>query len=251
MTQLFSKDTILQNSLSFPDWQLDAFKKFSAKMEDSSHKFPCIPAVHAYRLNHLRYGFAEAPQTDDAAEQAAAAIKEFSTQSKEIGNYASLVLFFKKSGTAEKTVNEYREIFWSLLERISTYDEKQWPDDIPADPHEPAWEYCFHGERYFVYCGTPAHENRSSRTFPYLMLALTPRWVLQEFMQHGEKAATVKRAIRNRLAAYDLAPPHPDLKFYGSEGNFEWKQYFLNDDETAPSRCPFTAVREKLRKLRK
>ncbi|WP_066172392.1 YqcI/YcgG family protein [Bacillus marinisedimentorum] len=249
MSQLFCKSDILQNPLSVTDWQLDAFKKFSAKMEDSSHKFPCIPAVLAYRLNHLRYEFAEDPGTEEAAEQAAGAIQDFGPRSKEFGSYASLVIFFRTPDEADVTVQGYRDVFWSLLERISTYDEKHWPDEIPADPHESAWEFCFHGERYFVYCGTPAHQNRNSRSFPYFMLALTPRWVLQEFMENGEKAAKVKRSIRKRLEAYDHVPAHPDLKFYGSDENFEWKQYFLSDDEAAPSRCPFSAVRKKLRKL--
>ncbi|MED1939518.1 YqcI/YcgG family protein [Cytobacillus firmus] len=29
------------------------------------------------------------------------------------------------------------------------------------------------------------------------------------------------------------------MNSYGADDNFEWKQYFLRDDDTAISKCPF------------
>ncbi|MNY47745.1 YqcI/YcgG family protein [compost metagenome] len=101
------------------------------------------------------------------------------------------------------------------------------------------WEFCYDGERYFVYCGTPAHTARQSRSFPYFMLALTPRWVLDKWNAQPQKAAAVAPQIRARLAAYDAVPAHPELKPYGAEGNLEYKQYFLRDDDASPAKCPF------------
>lgn len=71
------------------------------------------------------------------------------------------------------------------------------------------------------------------------MLALTPRWVLDQWNAYPEKAAEIAPRIRARLAAYDTAPAHPELKPYGSQGNLEYKQYFLRDDDTSPAGCPF------------
>jgi FPC/CPF motif-containing protein YcgG len=71
------------------------------------------------------------------------------------------------------------------------------------------------------------------------MLAITPRWVLQEFNKHETFAKSIKSQIRNRLEAYDTIRIHPDLNSYGNKANFEWKQYFLRDDESSLSKCPF------------
>jgi FPC/CPF motif-containing protein YcgG len=40
--------------------------------------------------------------------------------------------------------------------------------------------------------------------------------------------------------ANDGVPAHLSLKWYEQENNQEWKQYYLRDDETVPSKCPFT-----------
>lgn len=103
---------------------------------------------------------------------------------------------------------------------------------------QPTWEYCFDNERYFVYCATPAHRSRQSRHFPFFMLALKPRWVLDRWHAHPARAAATIPFIRARLAAYDEAPAHPELKPYGSQGNLEYK-HFLRDNDTALAGCPF------------
>lgn len=85
----------------------------------------------------------------------------------------------------------------------------------------------------------PAHKNRQSRHFDTMMLAITPRWVLQEFMKKETLASRLKNQIRKRLQKYDAVSIHPDLNSYGADDNFEWKQYFLRDDATTISKCPF------------
>ena len=61
---------------------------------------------------------------------------------------------------------------------------------------------------------------------PLLMLAITPRWVLHHFHSSNPHADKIKSQIRERLMPYDQTTPHPDLKWYGHQDNFEWKQYF-------------------------
>ena len=55
----------------------------------------------------------------------------------------------------------------------------------------------------------------------------------------------IKSLIRERLAHYDQINPHPVLNRYGQEDNYEWKQYFLRDDQTTLSKCPFTSHHKK------
>ena len=106
------------------------------------------------------------------------------------------------------------------------------------------WEFCYHGEQYFMYCATPAHINRKSRHFPYFMLAITPRGVLERFNTSPHRAAKIKEKIRERLAEYDSISIHPDLNTYGKDDNHEWKQYFLRDEDTTYQNVPSTKNRE-------
>jgi len=236
---LLLKYTDIENEeLPLEAWKKDACRRFAAKMTDRETRFPCIPATRAFALGHLRYGFAPSPWDDSAGPELAQIIAEYGRTARAFGDYSSLVVFFE----AEENVREvlaYENAFWNLLNQVSRLDRTPWPEDIPEDPEQALWEFCYDGERYFVYCGTPAHTSRQSRSFPYFMLALTPRWVLDQWNAYPEKAAKIAPRIRARLAAYDTAPAHPELKPYGSQGNLEYKQYFLRDDDTSPAGCPF------------
>jgi uncharacterized protein len=222
------------------DWQQDAISRFKDKMT-SPKKFPCIPATQAYALKQLRYGFAGIPASDSSAVELAGILKQFSLQSREFGKYTTLVVFFDTPAALVEanTVEDFELLFWKLLNQLNEIDEMKWPEHIPPDPEESEWEFCFHGEQYFMYCATPLHKNRDSRFFPYMMMAITPRWVLQEFNSNPAYAEKIQKQIRKRLELYDQIDAHPELKKYGTEDNYEWKQYFLRDDDTALSKCPF------------
>lgn len=90
-----------------------------------------------------------------------------------------------------------------------------------------------------MYCATPKHEERKSRYFPYMMMAITPRWVLQKFNETERYAKKIKDQVRERIKKYDNAPVHSVLNSYGKIDNHEWKQYFLRDDDSELPKCPF------------
>ncbi|AGT32333.1 hypothetical protein M493_10360 [Geobacillus genomosp. 3] len=238
MVQLFSRQA---NQEHWLPWQREAMSAFAAKMADRSRLFPCIPAVQAYALDDLRYGFASDPRSETAAQELAALLAEFAETSRQIGNDAALVVFFDTPAELADgyTVAQFEELFWQLLRQTSALDVRGWLDVVPLDPNDPLWEFCFHRERFFMYCATPAHRKRQSRHFPWFMLAATPRWVLEQFYAEPVKAEKIKQRIRERLGRYDTAPVHPDLNSYGNPDNYEWKQYFLRDDETSLPACPF------------
>ncbi|EWG11197.1 YqcI/YcgG family protein [Cytobacillus firmus] len=238
MTKISHLYTASSSSLqSLEDWQLNALDKFQKKMTDKEKPFPCIPATIGFAKNQLRYGFAADPGDPASIQQTASILKEFTKHSRDFGSYTSLIIFYKHKDNLN--VEEYEQLFWDQLTGLSEIDEVDWPNETPKDPYDPLWEFCFHGEKYFMYCATPAHKNRQSRHFDTMMLAITPRWVLQEFMKKGTLASRIKNQVRKRLLKYDAIPIHPDLNSYGSDDNFEWKQYFLRDDDTAISKCPF------------
>ncbi|MFP7169347.1 YqcI/YcgG family protein [Terribacillus sp. 7520-G] len=222
-------------------WQQEALVALHKKLSDQQSRFPCIPAAVGHRLGQFRYGFAGDPTAADTAGQLADLLTIYGRQSKEFGHYTSLIVFFDtaKQQRLDLDVPAYFRIFWDLLSRTAAFDPSGWPDDIPENPDEALWEYCFGGEKYFMYCATPAHQQKKSRKFPCMMLAITPRWVLEEFKSKPRAAASIKQKIRGRITAYDDNDIHPDLNAYGNPDNHEWKQYFLHDDNTSPSKCPF------------
>ncbi|KON87856.1 hypothetical protein AF332_14155 [Sporosarcina globispora] len=238
MTKINSLFTANSSGLhKLEDWKQNALDRFQIKMTDKERPFPCIPATIGYAKNQLRYGFADDPREPASIQQTAAILKEFTEHSREFGSYTSVIIFYKTPDNL--SVKEYEQLFWEQLTGLSEMDEAEWPNEIPKDPHDSLWEFCFYGEKYFVYCATPAHKNRQSRHFDTMMLAVTPRWVLQEFMKKGALASRIKNQIRKRLKKYDTTAIHPDLNRYGADDNFEWRQYFLRDDDTTISKCPF------------
>ncbi|WP_442600214.1 YqcI/YcgG family protein [Neobacillus sp. D3-1R] len=239
MKKLYRDDPSHRNELQ--QWEKDALEKFEVKMKDKLRPFPCIPATIGFSTNQLRYGFVGDPRNSSTLKEVAELLKKYTHSSREFGNYTSLIIFYEtpKNVKETHTVQQFEQLFWEQLSGLGTLDELDWPQHIPANPHNPVWEFCFHGEPYFMYCATPSHQNRQSRHFDHFMLAITPRWVLQEFNKSESYAKSIKSQVRKRLEKYDSIEIHPDLNSYGKEDNFEWKQYFLRDDDTSLLKCPF------------
>ena len=221
------------NRIDLQPWERDALEKFEVKMLDNENPFPCIPATQGYSLHHLLYGFVGDPRKSSSIQELASFLTEFTQASKELGKYTSLIIFFETpmEWIRSYKVEPFEQLFWNLLNgHIDPFD---WPSHIPKDPHHPLWEFCFHNEPYFMYCATPSHMKRKSRHFPYFMLAITPRRVLEEFNASPRLAHKIRSKIRKRLENYDSVPAHPNLNCYGRDDNYEWKQYFLHDNETS------------------
>ncbi len=253
MAELYTKSWLEENLESIQNWQQDAFKHFSNMIADKGNTYPCIPGRQGFLSNNLRFGFTSDPREDGSIEDLAFLLKSYGEISRDTGKYASLVVFFKTPEQFKDNyrVAEFESLFWSVLNRVSAIDEVEWPEDIPTDPSHHEWEFCFHGEPYFAFCATPGHIFRKSRSFPCFMMAFQPRWVFDEINDSTVFGRKLKKAIRKRLADYDDVPIHPDLKWYGQTDNHEWKQYFLSDDESSPSKCPYTYMKNKLKKLRR
>ncbi|GER67396.1 hypothetical protein BpJC7_17980 [Weizmannia acidilactici] len=235
---------IEKNAHALDGWMVDAFTSFAARLSDKNKPFPCVPAVAGFALDQIQYAFIEGGEA--AGSSFASILKNYSGNWRQYGPYTSLIVF-SNLPHFEGGIEDYEQLFWQILSEAGSLDEEDWPADIPEDPEHPLWQFCFHGEKYFVYGASPAHQKRRSRHFPYLMFALTPRAVLEQFSKDKRKAERTRASIHQRLAAYDSVPIHPELKQYGEKDNFEWRQYFLRDDNGRPQTCPFAKARNKNR----
>lgn len=247
MAALMQKTWLDEHAHTLPQWQRDAYQAFVSTIADDANTYPCVPGRQGFLTNNLRFCFIGDPRCTEAAQQLAKTLQAYGKCSRDTGKFASLVVFCEtpKAILENYDVEGFRQLFWSLLNHMTTFDEKAWPADIPTDPHHHKWEFCFDGEPYFAFCATPAHDTRKSRHFPCFLLAFQPRWVLDEINENTPFGRKIKNVIRQRLVKYDGIPGHPDLKWYGNEDNYEWKQYFISDDDTSPSKCPFHRMRDK------
>ena len=250
--ELYTKSWIDEHEEEMEGWKHTAFTHLEAMLGDREKPYPCIPGKQGFYQDNLRYGFADDPTTDSACTQLATLLEDYGKVARGTGKYASLVVFFDSRRLQQQNaeVEQYQSLFWSLLNRVHELDKEEWPEHIPKDPHDPKWEFCFNGEPYFAFCATPAHVVRQSRHFPCFLIAFQPRWVFDEINSETTFGQKLKKAIRQRLVSYDGIPAHPALKWYGQQDNYEWEQYFLSDDDSSLSKCPFMAMKQKWKSIR-
>lgn len=251
MVELLDKTFLDENMATLPLWQQAAYQAFSKTIGDKANTYPCVPGRRGFLSNNIRFSFIGDPREACSIQDLSEVLKAYGSCSRETGKYASLVVLFETDEKLKETytIEDYRKLFWSVLSRVSTYDKKEWPKEIPTDPWHHQWEFCFDGDPYFSFCATPAHQIRKSRHFPCFLIAFQPRFVFDELNNTTILGQKMKNLIRQRLNSYDGIPAHPDLKWYGEEDNHEWKQYFLSDNESSPSSCPFSQIKKQAHHL--
>jgi hypothetical protein len=161
------------------------------------------------------------------------------------GDRVSLVAFFHPPET-ELPERAYHEALWNVLQFLHVHDPEPWPADIPTDPDDPYWEFCFGGEPMFPTCRAPFYDTYRSRHCPVgLEITFQPRAIFDGITADTEAGQRARETIQNRLEEYDGVCPHADLGDYGVEGDREWRQYlFREDDEQAPDDPPIRITRE-------
>jgi FPC/CPF motif-containing protein YcgG len=153
-----------------------------------------------------------------------------------------LIVFYEPDGR-RRTLAEDEERFWELLDWLHEHDPEPWPADVPTDPSDPHWEYCFAGDPMFVFPCSPAYRLRRSRRMgPYYMVCFQPRRVFYGVESGSPAGQRARERIWQRVRDWDPVEPHPKLEHmaYGDPEMREWKQYVLPDENT-PLRasCPF------------
>jgi FPC/CPF motif-containing protein YcgG len=209
------------------EWKERRYRAFHETMTDQEVPFPCYFAVDAHRDGDLRYLFAPSANTEAGKATVADALEEYLDRAPDIADITALAVFFEPRDD-ERSVEEYRDTGWELLAYLHRHDPEPWPEDVPSDPQDTEWEFCYAGEPMFVVARGPAYERRHSRYTPHgLEITVQPRWVFDGLGGDTEAGQRARRIIRERLADYDDVPRHPDIGDYGDPGVHEWEQYVL------------------------
>ncbi|MFM9613864.1 YqcI/YcgG family protein [Streptomyces niveiscabiei] len=228
-----------------PEWGAASAERFFDSVLSGTDLFPCTFAVAAARKGTLRLGYVDGTDRPDDWSSLPDLLRRYLDEYRSLDRETSLVVLFRPEDEPA-SMDVYRERFWSVLRYLVAKDTQPWPAELPADPDDLMWEFAFGGTPIFVVCNTPVHSRRRSRHADQFMITFQPRWVFEGLEADTPRGAAARRTIRARLRRYDAVDPSPYLGSYGDEDNREWRQYFLDDDNTpsAPDeRCPFHAGR--------
>ncbi|WP_343299655.1 YqcI/YcgG family protein [Streptomyces sp. 5-6(2022)] len=225
-----------------PVWGDECVRELQRTLLSDSSPFPCTFAVAGTKRNSLRFGFVESVDDERAWQPLGGILTEYLAGYRELGRETSLIVFFRPDDRS-RTMAEYNERFWAVLQYLHDTDTSPWPAEVPHDTDDPWWEFSFGGTPIFVVCNTPAHVLRRSRHSPVFFITFQPRWVFEGLGAHTPPGASARRTIRRRLSRYDAVEASPELGSYGDPDNREWRQYFLPDTPDEPwakdRRCPF------------
>ncbi|MFP1723534.1 YqcI/YcgG family protein [Lonsdalea quercina] len=227
------------------EWQIDGFRDIAARLNDRA--FPCLFARHAWKSKTLLFGLISEGNT---AADMLAVMQRFTERTQkapvEERLYSPLVLIFERAGL--DSLDEAQRFAWQQLQRLHDYDTHAWPDNIPDDPEESAWSFCFAGVELFFNVSGPAYSRLRSRNLgKRAVFIVNPRAHFDILAsQKDSKGIKIRETIRTRVWRYNDGYVPSELGFYGQEDSLEWKQYLLNEPGTPHlARCPLHIHKDK------
>ena len=230
------QDAIEAGELS--PWKKQRYLAFRKTMRET--RYPCHFAVQAERTDSARYLFAGAAHDRDTLLKVREGLKQYLERYQSIAERTTLVIFFEPS-TEKKSEQKYRKEFWTVLEFLNKRDPEPWPSDVPKDPDDSEWEFCFSGEPMFIVGRAPFYTDRKSRYTPYgLEITIQPRRILDDISGDTKEGQQARSVISERLDDYDDIAPHPHIGDYSDPTSREWKQYLLPEsNEESLDEFPF------------
>jgi hypothetical protein len=230
-----------------PGWAVEHYRTFretTLGTRDGA-PFPCHFGVASERDGDALYTFVPSATRKDALLAFRDVLLEYVDVFRDHAERASLVTFFRPP---DRELSEAlaHERLWHLLQFLHVHDPVPWPAEIPTDPDDPYWEFCFGGEPMFPTTRAPFYDERRSRYSPVgLEVTFQPRAIFEGITADTAAGQRARETIHERLEAYDGVCPHADIGDWGVAGDREWVQYMLSSDpEQVPDACPLKITRD-------
>ncbi|HEY0451969.1 YqcI/YcgG family protein [Actinophytocola sp.] len=170
---------------------------------------------------------------DGPGPELAWALGEFLERSQRDPGRRLVLAAFRRPEDEPRDHAWYEQEFWRVLQELHDRDDRPWPADIPSHPEHASWEFSFAGVPMFAFSAAPTYQRRQSRNLGAgLVLLFQPRTVFADVTGGTPGGVRARRTIRRRLAEWDTVGPHADLGDYGDPSNYEWRQYFIADDDS-------------------
>ncbi|WON80610.1 YqcI/YcgG family protein [Acinetobacter sp. UGAL515B_02] len=157
-------------SLLSCNWMIEAYINFSNIL--SQNNFPCLFGRSAYKRKSLKFLFVN--EIIDLQKGLLLYTDFIKKTPLEERLYSPLIITFRRIGF--KNLTEEHEFCWEQLKLLHSLDEAEWPNDIPKDPHDNQWTFCFDQTQLFFNMSCPSHHHIKSRNLgPYVTFVVNPR----------------------------------------------------------------------------
>jgi FPC/CPF motif-containing protein YcgG len=225
------------------DWVAPAYTAFTRTVLTVEPDYPCYFGARGQLDGNNSFAALD-ERAGAAVADLARSLVAFRRRARSGPKRQSLIVFV---GPPRRPVDLNTDVarFWDLLTALHEHNPMPWPVDVPADPRDPRWQWCFAGEPWFTFLCSPAYQARRSRNVgPCLTMVFQTRRVFDGLSGTSVAGRAAKAMVRQRLLSYDAVPPHPHLGDGASSTRHKWRQYALPDDqaELALEACPWPAV---------
>lgn len=228
--------TFKQTNKDLPNWVKLAIDSFKNTMLSISNPFPCYFAKSGLEADSFRFTFINKNELKKPEDFKAALINYLNIYKK--FEWPSVLIVFIQTD-AEKTLENHESIFWNILQYLIYSDKKDKPIDIPENPDNYKWQFCFHGIPIFINGHSSAYKNRKSRlSHSDMMMVIQTMETLNPVAGNSKKSNLIRTNIRERVSQYDKIPVSNLLGSYPNENSHEWKQFWLPDENVDKNKCP-------------
>src|ERR1044072_3302545 len=155
----------VRDAEAVPAWVPSAYRHYRETILHPD--FPCYFGTKAEERDRIRVSYASEREGDHLP----GVLRAFVEHSRAHPKHRSVLIVFFAPDGRRRTLADDAERFWELLGWLHERDRDPWPEDVPGDPADPHWEYCFAGDPMFVFPCSPAYRLRRSRRMgPYYMV---------------------------------------------------------------------------------
>ncbi|MFW8593295.1 YqcI/YcgG family protein [Cribrihabitans neustonicus] len=246
---LYLQPELYGEDITASAWQQRALADFASRAGDEA--FPCLFCRKAWKDGTIRFLFAECGP-DLEYDDLLLGLTDYTNfvQRTDIKDrlLTPLVVFFE---TSRLQSGPLHTLGWDILNWVHRMDPAPWPADVPDEPDQADWSFCFNGVQLFVNMSSPEHEALRSRNLGgCLTFVINPRENFDALASLKTRSGKlVRERIRARVAAFNGGAVPQELGFYGDENNREWMQYQLEEDSLPrPAACPFSPRKSLLKK---
>lgn len=235
--RLFSFENI--ENIVIPTWVSSSYDLFKQTMTSEDEPFPCHFAKLGIENSGFRYSYINEEELSNPNVFKESLIHYLNSYLK-LKWPSVLVVFIKTESTL--SLSNHEKKFWEILQYLINIDTKKRPAEIPENPNNNKWQFCFNGTPIFITGHSNMYKKRKSRhSHSDMMLVIQTMETLKPVAGNSKKSSMIRKVIRDRVSEFDEISVTNLLGSYPDIDSLEWKQFWLpdnNDNSTYLDKCP-------------